>query len=70
MLDGTESSCCNLLKGVYFKKNMPLPDSSIEAGRGRMRTGMTPLPMLGRGSAAVCHVRQSEHRHITSFACH
>lgn len=34
-----------------------------------MRTGMIALSMLGRGSA-VCHVRQSEHRHITSFARH
>lgn len=66
LMDGTESSCCNLLKGVCFKKMCHF----LRGREGRMRTGMTALSMLGSGSAAVCHVRQYEHRHITSFACH
>lgn len=43
----------------YASKKMPLSNSSTKAGReGGMRTGTAVQLTLGRGSAAVCDVRQ------------
>jgi len=67
-----ERASAGICQKDYTSKNATL--QFIHKGKeGGMRTGMTALFRLGRGSAAVCDVRHDKHRHLLEFAssaCH
>lgn len=62
---------------LEFAKRTMLPKNATfrftrKSREGGMRTGTTALFMPGRGSAAMCDVRQCKHKHVlgfVSFAC-